>query len=45
MFGTSFLKDSPNASAVNATLNYPFGKESAIYFKIFVSAPEPKATE
>jgi len=33
------------ASAVGASLNFPFGNESAIFLRIVLSAPVPKATE
>ena len=39
------MKELIKASAVKATLNCPFGKESAIYFRTTLSAPLPNATE
>ena len=34
-----------NSYAVGATLNLPLGNEFAIFYKILLSAPDPKATE
>ena len=45
MFGTSLINVIPNASALGASLILPLGNLSAIYYKIRLLAPGPKAIE
>ena len=45
LLGINFIKVLFKASAVGASLNFPLGNESAIFFKMVLSAPLPKETE